>query len=372
MMGTNKERHIRKVLFSARRFFAFFLLMSFIITCCMLLFLSQMKTAMGIGMDFPKEVIEQAAKYTFANIVLLSLLCTIVDEVWRRLTIERPVKRIVRAADKIMKGDFSVHIQPVHSTDSMDGFDTIIDYFNQMVRELSGIETLRTDFIANVSHELKTPLAVIQNYGTMLQQPGLSEEKRLEYAKSVTEASRGLAGLISNILKLNKLENQQFFPEKQTYNLGEQLCECLLNFENVWEEKSLEIVTDIEEDVYVETDAELLKLVWNNLFSNAMKFTEVNGKVTLCLRKDKNLAVVEISDTGCGISPEVGRHIFEKFYQGDVSHATQGNGLGLALVKRVMDIIGGDILVESEVGKGSTFTVALGRSANGKVETNFE
>lgn len=372
MTRTNKEWHIRKVLLSARRFFDFFLLMSFIITCCMLLFLSQMKAAMGIEMEFTKEVIEQAAKYTFANIVLLSFLCTIVDEVWRRLTIERAVKRIVRAADKIMKGDFSVRIKPVHSIDSMDGFDIIIDYFNQMAQELSGTETLRTDFIANVSHELKTPLAVIQNYGTMLQQPGLSEERRLEYAKAVTEASGRLANLISNILKLNKLENQQIFPAKQTYNLGEQLCECLLSFENVWEEKGLEIDTEIEEDVYVETDEELLTLVWNNLFSNAMKFTETNGKVTLCLRSEKNLAVVQISDTGCGISPEVGQHIFEKFYQGDASHATQGNGLGLALVKRVMDIIGGNIFVESEVGKGTTFTVELGRNTNGKVETNFE
>lgn len=372
MTGINKDRRIRQVLFTVRRFFVFFLLMSLIITCCMLLFLSQMRAAMGIETDFTKEVIERAAKYTFANIVLLSFLCTIADEVWRRLTIERPVKRIVNAADNIMKGDFSFRIQPIHNNDSMDGFDTIIDYFNQMAQELSGTETLRTDFIANVSHELKTPLAILQNYGTMLQQPDLPEEKRLEYAKSVTETSRRLANLISNILKLNKLENQQIFPVKQTYNLGEQLCECLLNFENVWDEKGLEIDTDIEEDVLVETDTELLTLVWNNLFSNAIKFTEPNGKISLCLRTEEDLAIVQISDTGCGISPEVGRHMFEKFYQGDTSHATQGNGLGLALVKRVVDIIGGDISVKSVVGKGTTFTVELRRSTNGKVETDSE
>lgn len=372
MMETNKSGCIHKVLFSARRFFAFFLIMSFIITCCMLLFLSQMKTAMGIETSFSKEVIEQSAKYTFINIVLLSFLCTVVDEGWRRLTIGRPVKRIIKAADQIMKGDFSVRIQPIHRTDSMDGFDTIINYFNLMAQELSGIETLCTDFIANVSHELKTPLAVIQNDGTLLQQHDLSEEKRLEYAKSITEASRGLAHLISNILKLNKLENQQLFPKKQTYNLGEQLCECLLSFENSLEKKGLVVETDIEDDVYVETDEELLTLVWNNLFSNAIKFTDANGSLSLCLKTEKDLAVVRISDTGCGISPEVGQHIFEKFYQGDASHATQGNGLGLALVKRVMDIIGGNIFVESQVGKGSTFTVELGRSANGKMETDIQ
>lgn len=124
-------------------------------------------------------------------------------------------------------------------------------------------------------------------------------------------------------------------------------------------EKNLEINTDIEEGVMVDMDAELLSLVWNNLFSNAIKFTEAGGMVTLSLKSEGEDAVVQVTDTGCGIAPEVGAHIFEKFYQGDTSHASQGNGLGLALVKRVVDIIGGDISVSSQVGKGSTFTVKL-------------
>jgi signal transduction histidine kinase len=221
------------------------------------------------------------------------------------------------------------------------------------------METLRTDFIANVSHELKTPLAVIQNYGTMLQQPNLSEEDRKDYARTVTNASQRLASLITNILKLNKLENQQIFPKKERFDLGEQLCECLLGFENAWEAKNLEIETDMEDGVNVESDPELLSLVWNNLFSNAIKFTEEGGTIGLKLHIENEHAVVEVSDTGCGISPEVGAHIFEKFYQGDTSHATQGNGLGLALVKRVVDIIEGEISVSSELGKGSTFTVRI-------------
>ena len=159
----------------------------------------------------------------------------------------------------------------------------IIDYFNRMVQELSGMETLRTDFIANVPHELKTPLAVIQNYGTMLQQPDLSEQDRRDYARTVTDASQRLANLITNILKLNKLENQQIYPKKECFDLGEQLCECLLGFENAWESKKLEIGTDIEDGVTVESDAELLSLVWNNLFSNAIKFTEAGGTVGLRL-----------------------------------------------------------------------------------------
>lgn len=362
MSNNEKKKRSIRWLFSLRRYIIFFLLMAFIISCCMILFLNMMTRSTGL--ELTQEYIERAAKVTFLNVVLLSLLCTIVDGIRRRFMVDRPVRKIVKAAEQIMKGDFSVRIPPLRGVDNASGFNVITDYFNKMAEELSGTETLRTDFIANVSHELKTPLAVIQNYGTMLQQPGLPEEKRLEYAKAITDTSRRLANLITNILKLNKLENQQIYPKVETYNLGEQLCECLLAFESAWEDKDLEIETHVEEDVLVDTDAELLSLVWNNLFSNAIKFTQPQGKVSLSLKSEGEFAVVQVTDTGCGIPAEVGKHIFEKFYQGDTSHATQGNGLGLALVKRVMDIVGGDISVSSEVGKGSTFTVKLRRELN--------
>lgn len=361
-MKDTTRRSVR-FLFSIRRYLIFFLLMAFVITCCMILFLNMMTRATGF--ELTQKYIEQAAKVTFLNVALLSLLCTVIDGIRRRIMVKRPVKRIVSAAEQIMKGDFSVRIPSLRSADKMSGFDVIADYFNQMAEELSGTETLRTDFIANVSHELKTPLAVIQNYGTLLQQPSLSEEKRQEYAKAITNTSRRLANLITNILKMNKLENQQIYPKAETYELGEQLCECLLAFESAWEEKDLEIETDVEEEVLVDTDAELLSLVWNNLFSNAVKFTEPGGTISLSLKAEGEFAIVRVSDTGCGISSEVGKHIFEKFYQGDTSHAAQGNGLGLALVKRVIDIVGGDITVSSEVGKGSTFTVKLRREPDG-------
>ena len=164
-----------------------------------------------------------------------------------------------------------------------------------------------------------------------------------------------------NMLCVSQKEFQQIYPQPETYELGEQLCECLLGFEEAWEEKGLEIETDVEDGVMVKADAELLSLVWNNLFSNAVKFTEPGGTLSLSLHTDGDFAVAAVSDTGCGIPPEVGEHIFEKFYQGDTSHAAQGNGLGLALVRRVIDITGGDISVSSEVGKGSTFTVRLRR-----------
>ena len=349
-----QEKNRKRVVF-LQLFCIFFLLIAFVLTSSMVLFLNYLGQSMGI--DFAQSDIQLAAMVTFGNVFMLSLVCTAVDLLRRRLTVERPVKRIIDGAQKVMDGDLSTRIAPLRGVEP--GFNVIIDYFNRMVQELSGMETLRTDFIANVSHELKTPLAVIQNYGTMLQQPNLSDEDRKDYARTVTNASQRLASLITNILKLNKLENQQIYPKKEHFDLGEQLCECLLGFENAWEAKKLEIETEIEDGVNVESDPELLSLVWNNLFSNAIKFTEEGGTVGLKLHTENGHAVVEVSDTGCGISPEVGVHIFEKFYQGDTSHATQGNGLGLALVKRVVDIIGGEISVSSELGKGSTFTVRI-------------
>ena len=136
---------------------------------------------------------------------------------------------------------------------------------------------------------------------------------------------------------------------------------CYGGYESVWEQKNIEIETEIAEDIKVNTDGELLALVWNNLFSNAFKFTSEGGKVSVVLKATEHHAIVEVKDTGCGMSPEVGAHIFEKFYQGDTSHATQGNGLGLALVKRVVDILHGEISVASSLGKGSTFTVKFRR-----------
>ncbi|MBQ8236811.1 MAG: HAMP domain-containing histidine kinase [Oscillospiraceae bacterium] len=358
-----REEKYRKFLVAVNHYVCFFLLAAAILTCCMMLFVTILEWTMDIKLT--EADLGVAAKYTFGNVVFLSLLCTVIDAIRRKILIDRPVRQITDAARAMMKGDFSVRIDKNRSLDPEDKFNEIISCFNTMAAELEGTETLRTDFIANVSHELKTPLAVMGNYAAMLQQPGITEAQRMEYAKAISDASRRLASLITNILKLNKLENQQIFPTPAVYDLGEQLAACLLDFESLWENKEIEIDVDLEEGVLVKTDAQMLSLVWNNLFSNAIKFTQAHGTVGLRLYTDGDFAVVEVSDTGCGISQEVGRHIFDKFYQGDTSHATQGNGLGLALVKRVIDITGSDIAVASEVGRGTTFTVRIRRAGNG-------
>ena len=357
-----REKAVKNIISTASNFFVFFLLAAFVTTCCIILFISALQDS--VGRDFTKEEIELAAKITLVNVIMISIIMAVIDYIRRKTKIERPVKKITEATSKMIDGDFSVRIDSVSKFGSGESFNEIIDAINKMAEELSGIETLRCDFIANVSHEMKTPLAVMQNYGTLLQAPDLSEEKRIEYAKTIIDTSRRLADMMTNILKLNRLENQQIYPNCTSFDLGEQLCETLLQYENVWEKKNIEIETEIEEDVVINADAELLSLVWNNLFSNAFKFTDDGGKVTLKLKSDGDFAIVKIKDTGCGMTAEVGAHIFEKFYQADTSRATQGNGLGLALVKRVVDIMQGDISVDSAVGVGTEFTVRIRRSGN--------
>ena len=353
-----KKPTLQRVLGAISSFLLFFLVVGFVVTCCMMLFVRLLADTMNLTLT--PDNVAMAAKVTFWNVVLITLLFKLADYIRRKIMVERPTKIITAATESIMSGDFSVRIKPMQSP-GVEGFNQIAEAINQMAEELTSVETLRTDFIANVSHEMKTPLAVMQNYGTLLQSPNLSEEKRLEYAKGVTDASRRLAEMMTNILKLNRLENQQIFPETTEFDLGEQLCECLLQFENVWEKKNIEIDTDIAEDIKVEADAELLSLVWNNLFSNAFKFTEEGGMVSVGLTATEHHAIIKVKDTGCGMTAEVGAHIFEKFYQGDTSRSAQGNGLGLALVKRVIDIMQGEIGVESAVGVGTTFTVKIRR-----------
>ena len=353
-----KKLTFRAVLKTVNNYVGFFLTVAFAVSCCMLLFLNVLADSMGLTFD--ESNIAVAAKLTFGNVLLLTLLFGTIDHIRRKLMVDRPVRIITEATEKIMQGDFSVRVAPMHGA-GMEGFNQIGMAINAMAGELSGTETLRTDFIANVSHELKTPLAVMGNYATMLPRPGITEEEKNEYAKAISEAARKLAQLITNILKLNKLENQQIFPQPQEFDLREQLFQDILGLEDAWDVKNLEIETEIDDDVRIKSDPELLSLVWNNLISNAVKFTPEGGKIGVALKAEGSTVTVSVRDTGCGMTPEVGKHIFEKFYQGDTSHATGGNGLGLALVKRVVDILGGEIGVESIYGQGSTFTVRLQR-----------
>lgn len=274
-------------------------------------------------------------------------------------TYEEPLKNLAKATEKVANGDFSVYVPTINNVDRLDYLDVMIMDFNKMVEELGSIETLKTDFVSNVSHEMKTPIAVMKNYAELLQMKEVSEEQRITYAKSIEEAASRLSHLISNILKLNRLENQSIVPCADTYDLSRQLCDCILMFENIWEEKDIEMDIDIEERTIIRSDESLMELVWNNLLSNALKFTESGGMVSVKQTTSEKGISIAVSDSGCGMSEESVKHIFDKFYQADTSHFKEGNGLGLAMVKRIIDLLDGTIFVESKLGKGSTFTVTI-------------
>lgn len=297
--------------------------------------------------------------FTVIEILFLSALFCIIGTLRSKITVDKPVKTILEATEKIAHGDFQVRLEPIHAWDKRNEFDVIIENINRMAAELSKTEILRADFIAAVSHEIKTPLSIIQNYVTALQDGSVTEEQRREYMDTLVATTRRLSLLISNILKLNKLENQQILPENRRMCLNEAIAESLLGFERVIERKHIDLQCDFAEDVYLCSDRSLLALIWNNLISNAVKFTDDGGTIRVTVGKTADGAVVEVADTGCGMSEETGMHIFDKFYQGDKSHAQEGNGLGLSLVKRVIDILGGEISVESKLGEGSRFTVRL-------------
>lgn len=342
-------RKKRRGLYNFLGAFLFFITISVIVMSAVLVYSYVEKTE-------SKTII---ALVMFGVIVFLAALCTVVDYLRRRFTVDRPVRKILEATDKIATGDFSARLDIAHPINRYTEFDYIMENFNKMAVELSNTEVLHTDFISNVSHEIKTPLAVIQNYAASLQNKNLDEGTRVKYAETLVNASKRLTALITNILKLNKLENQEIKPEYENINLTEMLTEIVLDYEELIESKGLNLECDFEEDIIVISSPSYLEIVWNNLLSNAIKFTESGGKISVTLKKRGGQAVVKVSDTGCGISAETGKHIFEKFYQGDTSHSQEGNGLGLALVKKVIDITGGKIEVSSELGKGTTFRITL-------------
>lgn len=296
-------------------------------------------------------------------IIFFSAIFTLIDYFRRRFTVDKPLKKILGATEQIAKGDFNVKLNIEHEYGKYNAYDLIMENVNKMAAELRNNELLKTDFITNVSHEMKTPLAVIRNYAYLLQNDDISKEDKKNYTATLIGAADRLSCLITNVLKLNKLENQEIKEQYENFSLTESLSQSIVEFETLLENKNLELICDLE-DVNIFSSKSLLEIVWNNLLSNAIKFTPNGGKLEVYLKRNDSRVNITVKDSGCGISKEIGEKIFEKFYQGDTSRAKEGNGLGLALVKKVIDILGGEISVESEVGKGSAFTITLRDNAN--------
>lgn len=292
-------------------------------------------------------------------LLISSFAITILDHIRRTIAIDKPLNDILNATERISKGDFNIKL--THSSEYSDNtqIDVIKDHINNMAEELSKSTVMKNDFISNVSHEIKTPLAGIQSYVKLLKSKNITDEQKDIYLDNLNNLCINLSNLVTNILKLNKLENNKMLPDAKDINLSVFLQEKIVNFINKIDEKDLELILNIDDNVMFKIDESYIEIIFNNLISNAIKFTNSKGTITITLSKNDHYVSFIVSDTGCGMSNETGKHIFDKFYQGDTSHYKEGNGLGLSLVKQVIDTIGGSIEVESTEGVGSTFTVLM-------------
>ena len=331
-----------------------------------LLFLVPLAITVGFSVVFYDAMKEklftlgEIALFLLLYVCFATLLFSLVDIIRRRLMVDRPVEQILNATERISNGDFKIKLVPMHAYYRYDDYDLIMENINKMVEELSKSEVLKSEFISNVSHEIKTPLSVILNYAKVLRAGNIDEQTKAKYLDTLVNQSQKLSNLVTNILKLNKLENQKITKCYEKVNVGELLRECVIQFEPLFEKKEIVLACEIS-DIVLDINKGHLEIIFNNLISNALKFTQQGGSVDITLKNHNENIIFSVKDTGCGMNKEVGKNIFEKFYQGDTSHSSEGNGLGLSLVKRVIDILGGEILVESEEGRGSVFTVKLKR-----------
>ena len=291
---------------------------------------------------------------TIVWMILLSIAMGLVlSLIFSRMFIS-PITRLSRAMQQVAQGDFTVRLDHAgHFGEMRQSYDN----FNTMTRALAATETLQSDFVSNVSHEFKTPINAIEGYAMLLQDTADPVQQK-EYIGKILTSTHRLGDLVNNILLLSKVDNQSIPTEKTAYRLDEQLRQALLMLERKWTEKGIELDVDLVPVTY--TGPENLMLhVWTNLIDNAVKFDPPGGLLRLTLRREDGKIIVTVADSGLGMTPEQQAHIFDRFYQAEGSHQGEGNGLGLALVKRILETAGGRIAVDSAPGKGSTFTVEL-------------
>lgn len=293
-------------------------------------------------------------------LVLSLILAVILSAILLRMMV-RPIRQLVEATKKVAKGDFSVRVENEEADDEVA---ELVGSFNDMTRELGNNELFKKDFINSFSHEFKTPIVSIRGFAKQLQRDDLTDEQKSEYVQIIVRESERLTNMSANVLLLTKLENQEIMPDISSFSLDEQLREAILLLEKQWEDKDIELDLDLPY-LMIAANEEMLSHVWINLIGNAIKFTERGGRLTVSCGMVGGKARVIVADNGIGMDEETCKRIFDKFYQGEntgsaqPSHSAEGNGLGLSLVKRIVELSHGSVTVKSRPGEGSTFIVEI-------------
>lgn len=297
-------------------------------------------------------------KFPLLTVVIGSAIIGVITALFVGKLFIKPIESMSNALNELSGGDFSVRVSQKHKIKEISQMS---QSFNKMAYALSQVETLQNDFLTNVSHEFKTPISSIEGYATLLQDTSLPETTRERYLAKIIYNSRKLSDLSENILLLSKIENQQSIPKKKSFRLDEQIRKCVLSLEDKWTQKDITFDLRLQSLNYLANEL-LLERVWCNIIDNAIKHSYEGSEIHISLFERQGNIVAVIADEGEGMSGDVQKHIFDKFYQGDKSHTAEGNGLGLALVKRIVELYSGDIIVKSEQGEGAQFTVVLPKS----------
>lgn len=294
------------------------------------------------------------------RVLLISILSGAAIAVGLSKIFVSPMMKLGDAMRKVAGGDFSVRLD---CTSKIRDVREVYGSFNTMVKELGNTETLQTDFVSNVSHEFKTPINAIEGYASLLQDSQLTDEQKSAYIDKIIFNTRRLSDLVGNILLLSKVNNQTISLKASTFRLDEQVRQSILALESKWEKKEIEFDIDLDEIEYTGYE-NLLSHVWLNLIDNAVKFSPQNGQIRIRLKQLDGSVTFSIWDNGLPIPEADIDRIFNKFYQGDNSHASEGNGLGLALVRKIVAAAHGTINVTSSEDAGTEFVVALPNSSS--------
>lgn len=351
-MKTNKQTKTRFSLAVGLVFFVFFMMIAcFLIIGSLILILVRTNLISYVPRFSHKFRILGPFVIIFVFSVLMGTMLTALFS--RKML--APFKRAINAINQVANGDLNTTL---HYKRAPYELIELSHSFNRMTKELSGIETLRSDFINHFSHEFKTPIVSIQGFAKLLKDANLSETERQQYIDIIIQESTRLTTLSTNVLNLTKVETIEILSEKSKIRLDEQLRQVILLLEPKWRDKKITFNLALQ-DTQIYSSDELLQQLWINLIDNAVKFSPDNSAIAIELTDLSDHIVVSIRDHGIGMSQDTQAHVFTKFYQGEDSHTNQGNGLGLSLVKRIVDLCGGQISLTSHLGEGSCFTVTL-------------